>query len=341
MAKTFILRWNPEISSYTLNMFKKDYSKTVYDNRFEFPVEMNWSIYDHKSLSKGDEFFMFTTGDDDASRLVMHGFFSSGIYRDENWNTKSYRSSICYADMDVDFAVCPDCEYAIRVSSIRDRVGTYDLGHGHAGVVLDEGVSEVLRSIVCEYRDKYYQIFSKKPTYTPYSYCPTLTLPLKDGFLFLEDASRRLVEGFHDNVLVCDRDKVWDCFLTLCSDAFSKTGKLDIEIEVVNYWNISRYSVNGLDEVLSIISPLKEILVNDCRVSLTVRDSRWRSVSIDFRKIILINYGRKYLVRRLLKSMGFENRPDTDPWVLKVPEEPEFGYDDYLALRRSVLGEQS
>ena len=56
--KTFILFWNPAISSYTPDDFQKEMEKL---SRHDF--HFNWSVWEHEKASLGDRFFMVRCGD--------------------------------------------------------------------------------------------------------------------------------------------------------------------------------------------------------------------------------------------------------------------------------------
>lgn len=75
--KTFILRWNPTISSFKLEHYRKACS---YPNG----CSTNWSIYEWEKAKKGDCFYMERLGDEGRG-IVFRGEFTSDPYLGEDW----------------------------------------------------------------------------------------------------------------------------------------------------------------------------------------------------------------------------------------------------------------
>lgn len=77
--KTYLLRWNPTISSFNLDNYRDVLSK--YPGGFS---GMNWSVYEWEKAHKGDHYYMLRTGDDKAG-IVFRGVFTSDPYPGEDW----------------------------------------------------------------------------------------------------------------------------------------------------------------------------------------------------------------------------------------------------------------
>ena len=54
--KTYILFWNPEISSYKLDDFQEKLGELEYN-------DLNWSIWEYEKASCGDRFYMVRCGE--------------------------------------------------------------------------------------------------------------------------------------------------------------------------------------------------------------------------------------------------------------------------------------
>ena len=76
---TYVLFWNPDISSYTKERFLQDFS--------ECEGVGNWSFYEHNKVKKGDSFFMVKCGEGKTG-IVMRGEITSMCYRDRDWSPK-------------------------------------------------------------------------------------------------------------------------------------------------------------------------------------------------------------------------------------------------------------
>lgn len=78
-AKSYLMRWNPSISSFT----EKDFEECV-ENMVHGMFRMNWSIREWEEARRGDLFFMMRTGDDKAG-IVFTGQFISDPYPGDDW----------------------------------------------------------------------------------------------------------------------------------------------------------------------------------------------------------------------------------------------------------------
>lgn len=74
---TFLLRWNPEISSFK----EKDLTRLI--ERYPF-VSLNWSVWDYWKASMWDDFFMMRVSNDRPG-IMMKGRFSSYPKKGIDW----------------------------------------------------------------------------------------------------------------------------------------------------------------------------------------------------------------------------------------------------------------
>ena len=83
---TFLLLWNPAISSYTIDRceeefdFKEATLGDFIDDEQYFSWDLNWSIMEWEKAHKGDRFFMLRVGEGQPNGIVMSGRFSSNPY---------------------------------------------------------------------------------------------------------------------------------------------------------------------------------------------------------------------------------------------------------------------
>ena len=77
---TFILRWNPAISSYTMARLDSDMEDWAkgYWNEDDF----DWSIYEWQKAHRGDRFIMVRVGDGNTG-IMAAGRFTSEPYKGE------------------------------------------------------------------------------------------------------------------------------------------------------------------------------------------------------------------------------------------------------------------
>lgn len=128
--KTYLLRWNPTISSFKLDDYRDVLSK--YPGGFS---GMNWSVYEWEKAHKGDHFYMLRTGDDKAG-IVFRGVFTSDPYPGEDWAGNGKQRY--YMDMDSYDCVPADVQSPIGIEELEKAVPDIDWRRGHSGQLLSE-----------------------------------------------------------------------------------------------------------------------------------------------------------------------------------------------------------
>ena len=151
MGKVFLMRWNPAISSYKLDVYHR--------NCKDFPdgFRMDWSVWDYQEAHSGDSFVMMRVGEYKPG-VVFYGTFVSDPYTDDDWAGTDKKRH--YVLMDC-FGFKADDEPIICAESLHTCMPEIDWMHGHSGEVLPEKVADQL---VIELQ-KQIENFS----YTPYS----------------------------------------------------------------------------------------------------------------------------------------------------------------------------
>lgn len=66
--KCYLMRWNPEISDYSLDKYRELTAK--HPESFG----MRWSIYDYKDAKEGDFFYMLREGEENGG-IIIWGIF--------------------------------------------------------------------------------------------------------------------------------------------------------------------------------------------------------------------------------------------------------------------------
>lgn len=134
--KTYLLRWNPTISSFKLDDYRDVLSK--YPGGFS---GMNWSVYEWEKAHKGDHYYMLRTGDDKAG-IVFRGVFTSDPYPGEDWAGNGKQRY--YMDMDCYDCVPADEQSPICIEELEKTVQGIDWRCGHSGQLLSEEDAEQL-----------------------------------------------------------------------------------------------------------------------------------------------------------------------------------------------------
>ena len=177
---TVILFWNPSISSFSMN----DYLEGM-TNFEEF--QLNWSVYEHTSIFKGDRFYLVRVGEGNTG-IVMNGVILSDPYIGEDWNgTDNPRF---YIDLDIQWMVHPDKGPVLATSELTKAIPGFDWTGGHSGRVLnfdDSDESKLLNQLWLSNLDKHATDTSLV------RYCPQLSLDYVE--IGIADSARSKIQG--------------------------------------------------------------------------------------------------------------------------------------------------
>ena len=134
-ARTYLMRWNPTISSFT----EKDFEACM-ENRVHGMFRMDWSIYEWQEARRGDFFYMMRTGDDKAG-IVFSGQFLTDPYPADDWAGSTKRRM--YVDM-----ICYNAESGsaphISLEKLQAAIPDFDWQKGHSGELLSEEITTQL-----------------------------------------------------------------------------------------------------------------------------------------------------------------------------------------------------
>ena len=133
---TFILMWNPSISSYTMDRFEEDL-RDMADGFM--PIDFNWSVWDHEQARDGDRFFMVKVGPG-TNGIMMSGTFFSDPYQGEDWS--GIGRTVFYMDMEIDEMIHPDRCPILTSERLAEEVPDFEWKGGHSGRILTEEQAE-------------------------------------------------------------------------------------------------------------------------------------------------------------------------------------------------------
>lgn len=149
-SRTYLMRWNPTISSFK----EKDYKECVV-NLVHGMFRMNWSIHEWQEARRGDYFYMLRTGDYKAG-IVFSGQFISDPYPSEDWAGSTKRRM--YVDMICMYPTDPKEKPRISLDKLKKEIPEYDWSKGHSGALLPEDVVKKLEIIDDEEDDDDYPL---------------------------------------------------------------------------------------------------------------------------------------------------------------------------------------
>ena len=147
---TFILFWNPAISSYTMEQMQNDLANWTHVK--------NWSVWRHRDAHKGDRFFMVRCGEGKTG-ICMSGHFDSEPYRGKDWSGK--RRVVYYMDLQVDTIIDPEILPILTTEELQKQIPSFDWTGGHSGRLLPEKKAEKLEKLWADFIEQNKRIFYK------------------------------------------------------------------------------------------------------------------------------------------------------------------------------------
>jgi len=134
--RTYLLRWNPAISSFK----ETDFEACVADMEHGM-FRLNWSIFEWEEARRGDLFYMMRVGDDKAG-IVFNGQFISDPYPADDWAGSTKRRM--YVDMVCTNPSEPGKEPSITLEKLQKEIPAFEWSKGHSGVMLPSDVKDAL-----------------------------------------------------------------------------------------------------------------------------------------------------------------------------------------------------
>ena len=138
---TFILMWNPDISSVSLEEHNSDVANMYIAN-------FNWSVWEHEKAKLGDRFFMVKVGDGNTG-IVMSGVFTSNPYEAEDWSGKGRQTF--YMDMKPNAIMNPTTAPMITTKQLMKEIPSFKWTGGHSGRLLTKEEGRRLEAMWHEY----------------------------------------------------------------------------------------------------------------------------------------------------------------------------------------------
>lgn len=126
---TYILFWNPVISSYNKERFLKDFDR---GNGVG-----NWSFNEYEKIEPGDKFYMLRCGEGNTG-IVMKGVIITEAYESEDWSPKN-RAHIHYADIYQNFTINSFEDVKLLTpENLSKEIPGFNWYGGHSGRLLNK-----------------------------------------------------------------------------------------------------------------------------------------------------------------------------------------------------------
>ncbi len=133
--KTYLLRWNPAISSSKLD----DYRDAVI--RFNRYFRYDWSIYEYEEAQEGDRYYMVRVGQGNTG-ILWRGEFLSDPYKGRDWAGTSRQRY--YVDISCEDAVLPEERPHMTTEELQEAIPEIDWTQGHSGELITDSQAEKL-----------------------------------------------------------------------------------------------------------------------------------------------------------------------------------------------------
>ena len=153
---TFILMWNPSISSYTMDRFEEDL-RDMADGFM--PIDFNWSVWDHDQARDGDKFYMVKVGPG-SNGIMMSGTFVSDPYQGEDWTGKG--RTVFYMDMEIFDMIHPDRCPVLSSERLAEEIPDFEWNGGHSGRILTEEQAEKVAILWDKFLEEHSYIFEPR-----------------------------------------------------------------------------------------------------------------------------------------------------------------------------------
>lgn len=154
--QTFILMWNPAISSYTMERFEDDLKEMADGWVLD---DFDWSVWEWEKARVGDKFYMIRVGEGKTG-VVMSGEFTSEPYVSEDWAGKGRK--VYYMQMDVQTMIHPNYSPLLTTEELTKMIPEFEWSKGHSGQLLDSKNAKILDKLWNEYLKKYDYIFNPR-----------------------------------------------------------------------------------------------------------------------------------------------------------------------------------
>jgi len=142
--KTFIMRWNTDISNYKLSEFEG-----AMEDFFEEGFYYDWSIWDYNKVHVGDKFYMIRTGEG-KNGVVMRGTIMGNPYPDEDWSGKGRK--VFYVRMTVACMIHPDrTSLLLTTDELTEAIPDFNWKEGHSGEMLNDTQAAKLDEVWQDY----------------------------------------------------------------------------------------------------------------------------------------------------------------------------------------------
>ena len=129
---TFILKWNPAISPYTMEQLDNDMADWAND---WWSDNFDWNVYEWQKAHEGDRFFMVRVGDGNTG-IFAAGRFTSEPYKGEDWSGKG--REVYYMRMEFEAVFHPERSEIITTEELEHELPHLNWQDNRSGHMLNK-----------------------------------------------------------------------------------------------------------------------------------------------------------------------------------------------------------
>ena len=129
-SKTYILKWNPAISSLKMEDYRNACKKCP-DG-----FEASWDIFEYKDVKVNDFFYMVRVGKGNTG-VVWKGLIISKPYEDDDWAGDNGKKRMYVKIAVYDFSK-PYKKPFISTKELKEAIPDFDWEKGHSGILLNK-----------------------------------------------------------------------------------------------------------------------------------------------------------------------------------------------------------
>ena len=153
---TFVLMWNPSISSYTMSRFEDDLEALTDGCTLE---DFDWDVWDYEKAHEGDKFYLVKVGPG-VNGVVMAGTFISDPYKYEDWSGKGRERY--YMQMDIKTMIHPDKCHLLTSDLLAREIPDFIWDKGHSGLMLNDEQARKMDELWEIYLEQHADIFKPR-----------------------------------------------------------------------------------------------------------------------------------------------------------------------------------
>ena len=135
---TFILRWDPNISSYKMETHLEILSHV---RNMEIPNEFDWSVHDWQKVKDGDMVILLQVGTDNDG-IAMIGKITGNPEADESWRKDGSKAHYVY--ISIFDAFNPAEQKDFRAENFENDFPKIKWHKGHSGELIDKATAKRL-----------------------------------------------------------------------------------------------------------------------------------------------------------------------------------------------------